>query len=286
MTKQSLQVLGICRWSYPSDNRGFRKTSKDLDAVRARLYTEERLNHRLFLLEHVVLPALEAQTDRDFRVVMVLGDTLPEPFRARLLSLIARVPQIEPVFSAEGERQAWVARREMIRLRDPDAEAVAEFRLDDDDAVSVDFVETTRQIFGDIRNIYDKAGLFGLDYSRGYLMRTDGAECNISPVKTRFWSPGQAVYMRPGEKRSVLDFHHLQFWHEMPTMIWVDKPMFVRGSHHDNDSNVPDYGPRMRKFEMREGQLKRSLQKRFGIDRDALCAAWAERHDGFCLEAA
>ena len=77
-----LQLLGLCRWSYPAGPDAFKgQFGATLDEIRAAVYAPERLDTRLFLLEHVVLPSLKAQTDPDFRIVMLLGENLPEPWR-------------------------------------------------------------------------------------------------------------------------------------------------------------------------------------------------------------
>ena len=56
MTRDGEQVLGQCRFSYPSAPGAFsRVEGGDLAAIRAQLYAPERVALRLHLLEHLML---------------------------------------------------------------------------------------------------------------------------------------------------------------------------------------------------------------------------------------
>lgn len=281
MASSSVQVIGICRWSYPSAFGDFRLTPGDLQEAQATLYEPKRMEHRLFLLEQLVLPALRRQTDPDFRLVFLMGAQLPEPYRARALELVATVPQILPVFEEEGQRQQGLVRRLLSDLRAPAAEAVAEFRLDDDDAVAVDFVEETRRLFERIRPLYEEKGLFGIDYTRGMILSTTGPDCEFKPLIARWWAPGMAIFIRPDKSRSVLDFHHMRLWHRMHTLMYTDKPMFIRGIHHTNDSSIEQVGKRSGFYRLDQQEKKRILVERFALDPGRIRRTWRKRYVEF-----
>ncbi len=272
-TRTKVQVLGLCRWSYPSDSKGFRRGSTTLEDVRARLYSPARLEHRLFLLRHLVLPAIARQTDPDFKLIFLIGDALPSPWRGRILRQLAKIPQIVAVFAKEGQSQYDLARTVMSKYRDPSADVIAQFRLDDDDAVGTDFVEKTRSVFNDIEPLYKGAGLFGLDFCRGLVMRSSREGCDFTPISMRFWAPGTVIFTAPENPRSVIDFHHLRLWHEMPTLMWRDGPMFIRGAHHDNDSDIANLGRRAQGFKL-DAPLDQVLRERFALRPGRLRAAW------------
>ncbi|MCR8726532.1 putative rhamnosyl transferase [Frigidibacter sp. SLM-1] len=109
-----------------------------------------------------------------------------------------------------------------------------------------------------------------LSSARGFRKTPEG--CSFQPVAARFRTPGLLIYTGPKEKASVLDFHHLQLWLKMPTPIRMEKPMFVRGAHHDNDSGPGEYSRRMRRFRFRMARLPTYMRRRFGIDVEALQA--------------
>lgn len=281
MAASRIQVTGICRWSYPSAPGAFRQTPEDIQAARDMLYGHSRMEHRLFLLEELVLPSLRRQTDQDFTLVFLMGADLPEPYRSRLLELLTTVPQILPVFEEAGQRQQRLVRRILSEHRTPDVEAVAEFRLDDDDAVAIDFVEETRRIFEDIRPLFHQRGVFAIDYTRGMIMSTSGDACEFTPLTARWWAPGLAVFVRPDMPRSVLDFHHMRLWHRMHTLMYTDKAMFIRGVHHTNDSSIEEIGKRSGFYRLSPQQKKRILVERFALDPGRIRRTWKRRHAEF-----
>ncbi len=281
MVGSRVQVVGICRWSYPSSPGDFRLTPERLDQARALLYDPGRMEHRLFLLDQVVLPALRNQTDKDFTLVLLLGERLPSRYRNRLLEMVSTVPQIRPVFAEEGKGQKKLARGILRGLRDPDAEAVAEFRLDDDDAVAIDFVEETRRTYADIRPLFAAKGMFCIDYTRGVVMVSEPEGCDFRPISARWWTPGLAIYLRPDHPKSVLDFHHMKLWRRMHTLMYADKAMFVRGIHHTNDSSIDQFGKRSGRFRLSREERDTVLPERFAIDPERVDQIWRRRSAEF-----
>ncbi|WP_236640739.1 glycosyltransferase, partial [Sulfitobacter sp. HI0023] len=87
-----MQAIGLCRFSYPAIG-GFQVGHESMADRIAYLYAEERLEERFRLFETVALPCLRAQTDPDFELIVVIGDSLPAPARARLEALLEDLPQ-------------------------------------------------------------------------------------------------------------------------------------------------------------------------------------------------
>lgn len=272
-----VQVQGLCRWSYPSAPGAFRRepAGADLDALRGKLYAPDRLALRLFYLEYVMLPALRAQTDPDFTLHMLLGDGLPGAVRAQVLDLIADVPQIRPVFAPEGLPHQAVCRQVMLAGRDSDHRVVAEFRLDDDDAVSVDFVQMARRSFYTIRRVWHNGGKMALDFNKGYILSSDASGLALVPVSARYWTPGLVLYLRPEFGKSLLDFNHAQMWKRIPTLTHPRQPMFIRGAHGQNDSSVSVRPSNADPDDLVATDLVQTLAGRFAIDAATLDQAWA-----------
>lgn len=276
MASLRTQVLGVTRWSYPSNSADFRKSGKDLDQLREQLYAPHRLEHRLFLLEHVVLPCLRAQTDPNFRQLFVMGDQLPDPWRKRLLGLLKTVPQAMPVFMPEGQDMRAMLSDMIPTYRDKTCDVFAQYRIDDDDAVGAEFVAKSREIFDQLRPIYETEGIAGLDYTRGLIMATTQGNIDFRPVAARQWAPGLVVFQEASTAKSVFEFPHLRVWHSMPVLTHRQTAMFIRGAHHDNDSQIGTFARRTKSFAFNPPNLKRFLRRKFGMDLPALKAAWAE----------
>lgn len=269
-----IQVLGLCRWSYPSHLDAFNIDFDSLDALRAYLYAPDRMELRLFFLEQVVLPCLRVQTDPDFTLVLMLGEELPEPYRAHVLALIGDIPQVRPVFLAEGQNHREACREVMLAHRDPKAQAVAEFRLDDDDAVAAGFVARLRSMFPAIRPLLREHGRAALDFGKGFVLWAGQEGIEYTPVITRYWTPGLAIYQRPGADKSLLDFPHMAVWKRMPTITWPREPMFIRGAHGDNDSALADRGRNVDTWRCDLTGLPDVIKAEFGIDLERLENAW------------
>lgn len=278
MPKQEVQVLGLCRWSYPSEPTAFRLEATSTQEVRAKLYDPARLDLRLFFLQHVVLPGLDLQTDRNFTLILLMGDQLPDPWRSRVLELVADIPQIKPVFEPEGQIHREVCNRVMREHRDTSAKVVAEFRLDDDDAVACEFVALTRAEFAKMRPLFFDVPRLALDFARGYVLDATAQGVEVQPIVVRGWTPGLVLYTRPQNQTSLLDFPHLDTWKRMDTMTWQRVPMFVRGAHSDNDSALSQRIPVGDDFDPEQAEVE--LEVRFGIDLRRLRAAWSALQGG------
>ncbi len=275
LKSSELQVLLLCRWSYPSAVEAFGKALPDLAALRAYLYDPARLDLRLLFLEHVVLPGLRLQTDTHFKVVFMIGADLPEPHRSRLLDLLATVPQAVADAVPEGQVHRIAVREVMARHRDPEAAVVAEIRLDDDDAAAVDLVEMTRALFPAMRPVFRETGRMCLDFCRGVLLLLDRDRVEARAVTARYWACSMVIFTRPSIRLSILDYPHHEVWQRMDTMTWQQRPMFVRGSHWDNDSALTE---RVLSGAVHTTELEAPgplLREAFAIDIAAVEAGWA-----------
>ncbi len=278
MSAPHVQVQGLCRWSYPADPGAFNLPNESFESMRAALYAPERLETRLFFLEHVVLPCLKGQTDGDFTLNLMLGETLPDPYRSRLLTLISEVPQVRAVFLPEGLPHKEACRDVMLETRDESADVVAEFRLDDDDAVATDFVDQLRALFKVLAPVYAHSRRCAVDFSRGYILRCeeDGA-VRYDGVQARLWTPALALYLPPSHRKSLINYPHMRTWRSMPVLSLSKKAMFLRGAHGGNDSAVS-----LRKLSTMPVQMDKLpalLAQNFNIDASALEAAWARLCD-------
>lgn len=274
MRQAKLQVLGLCRWSYPSQTGAFNNTGESLEALQRELYAEARMKVRLFFLEHLVLPSLRVQSDPDFTLVLMMGEHLPERWRGQILELIADVEQVKPVFLPEGQNHMEACTALMRAHRDPSADVVVEFRLDDDDAVARDFVEQLRGLYRQLRPIYKANKRVAVDFCRGFLLRCeDDGRVNYHPVEARLWTPALALYLPPDHPRSLLNYPHMRTWRNMPVLSLNKKPMFVRGAHGGNDSAIKER--KVDSFRYKLEKLPAAMAADFGVELDAFEAAWA-----------
>ena len=271
-----LQVLGLIRWSYPSDVAAFKAEAATMDELRARLYAPLRMEERLFYLEHVVLPCIREQTDPNFKMVLLLGENLPDPWRGQVLDLVSGISQIVPVFEEEGQKHAALCRKVMRAHRNMRAAAVAEFRLDDDDAMARDFVAETRKAYRQHRALLAAHGAFCLDHTKGFAMVTRGTEVSVRPVFAHLWGISQALFYPPEHRKSLLDYPHKWLWTSMPNITVPGAPKWVRGVHQTNDSGIADGVDKLRGWDCPEEQVPMLLATEFAIDLTGVREGWAK----------
>ncbi|MFD2813534.1 glycosyltransferase [Paracoccus aerius] len=109
------------------------------------LFDPDRMARRLFTLERICLASVAAQTDPDFRFLVVTSARLPQVWRDRLSQLCAGLPQAELILS-DSPDLAGVLRPILMRSARQTGRAALQFRLDDDDAVGPGFVADLRRI--------------------------------------------------------------------------------------------------------------------------------------------
>lgn len=276
-TDKGIQVLGLTRFSVPSAG-AFQVEHESIDDRRAFLYDPVRLALRFTWFEQVTLPGITAQKDPAFKLVVLVGEDLPEPWRARMLAHVERIPQLSIHF-APPEHHRKICADAMRAHVDPDAEVVLQFRLDDDDAVAVDFTRRLRRDWRKLKAFHaDAEGPVAIDYARGLnLFAKPNGPCEIVPRLEPFLGVAFAIATRPGDGHFILGFMHHVIWQSMPAVTRPDEIMWVRGAHGHNDSGTP---ARATMFDMEEAELRRILRKRFRIDLGALKAALGEAADG------
>lgn len=266
----NIQVLGICRFSLLVTD-GFQKMPGDLDARRRSLYDPARLAVRMAWFEHVFLPSIRAQSDPDFRLVVVTGEDLPVSSLDRLAALVSDAPQIELVLLPPcGHTDGC---RDVVRQRiDRSADVVAQFRQDDDDAVATDFVRRVRGDFRDrLRPLFEVQSRLMLDYARGFVLAANGARLpELHAIVSLSWALAQVIYLRPDDDRTVMDFPHKHIFRNMTSVSMVDRVMYVRGVHDWNDSGI---GNQRLSDPVPPARAGEWLSNRFGIDLRAVQGA-------------
>ena len=268
-----LQVQGLCRFSFPCTG-GFKKYHESLEDRRAALYAPKRLDERTLWFEHIFLPPLRAQQDADFTMHLLLGEDFPQPWRDRVEAGIKDVPQIQAHWRKPGDHRA-ICRDVLWGGRDGTAKAVAEFRLDDDDAVAVDYVGQLRRQFPKVNRLSNAQGRVALDHGRGIVLEAQ-QDATIKPhvLNTHCWSAGLSVFLRPDDEAIVMDIPHHKVWARMPFVNLTDQVMFIRGDHDHNDARTP-FGAG-HPVPVPDDQIPELLQRRFSIDFTAFQADWRD----------
>lgn len=277
MGRSDNQIIGVCRFSFMATT-GFRAAKGGPEAQAELLFDPERLRRRFAYFTELCLPSLAAQTDPDFVLVVLVSDLLPENAMQDLQALrnaypFLRICVSEPMGPLQSSRRAF---RRGLRQ---DTGFVTGFRIDDDDAVAVDFIARTRALAD---HMLDQGWASAdtpvtIAFTRGlYWHVADTGDRAFHDVRD-YVPLGQASAMiSPVDARlNIFRFNH----RHLPAHVrsWIDPTdiMFIRGVHDGNDSgrSVPKRGDAM-PLE----QVKPLLRDRFGLDPDRVIAAMGRLH--------
>jgi hypothetical protein len=267
------QIIGCMRFSYPA-KEGFSVSQMEPEALETLLYEPERLRKRFAYLETITLPSLAGQTDRDFTLVILAGATMPMRFKNRLRALEETYPFLRTVFFPR-MGALGAAKRAFRRGLSEDATHVTGFRIDDDDAVSVDYIARTREIS-------DKVIAGGLA-DRPYIVAfSKGVYWDMNSAKRPFHEFREAqplglacAMITTAELDTcIYRYNHRRLACHVPTYMDPEGFMFLRTLHQHNDSGrkIP---PHAQKMDLTKGL--RLLETRFALDVEAAMSLMPER---------
>lgn len=270
-----MQILGLCRFSFPATD-GFQILHDTVEDRRAHLYSPARLEERFRLFETTTLPCFREQTDPDFDLILLTGTCLPKPFLERLQDVTTDVRQIRIVQKDAAPHKA-VVRDVLNTARQTPDQPCIQFRNDDDDAVSVDFVERLRRTANDNAGLMQRYESVGIDFNAGYLARFGSDGVQATGVMRSLLAVGLGMFVQGGSSRTIFDRLHNRLARFMPVISQPDAPMWVRGLNGFNDSPHA----RTDKTELRPltSQQAGEFIARFAIDSDAVKAAHSKKPD-------
>ncbi|QYX57741.1 putative rhamnosyl transferase [Roseovarius sp. SCSIO 43702] len=238
MNSRDMQVIGICRFSYPALG-GFQVEHDTIEDREAFLYDPIRMEERFRTFEALTLPPLRAQTDPDFTLAVVIGTSFPPHLRARLEALLADLPQAVLVAREPG-RHRPVMKAVVNALREDRGLPSLQFRMDDDDAVSIRFVERLRETAQDMIGVIRNNRYAGIDFNQGFIARLDAGGVRARPCIETLWTPALAIAVSPHASRGIMNFSHAKLARIMPVLSVTGEDMFIRGHNDFNDSRQKD----------------------------------------------
>ncbi|WP_093034640.1 putative rhamnosyl transferase [Ruegeria marina] len=236
-----MQVIGLCRFSYPALG-GFQVEHETIDERISYLYAEDRLEERFRLMETVALPCLREQTDQEFELIIVIGDSLPKLHCDRLHELTADMPQVR-IVSEPPRPQREVMKELLNEARKDPSRPCLQFRHDDDDAVSVDFIERLRQTVRDCPGLIRDNRTMAVDYNRGYVAEVGAHGISATETVRSLYVAALGMYVAGNCSLTIMNFAHEKIGRFMPVVSLSDTPMWVRTHNGYNDSRQKKVKP-------------------------------------------
>ncbi len=236
-----MQAIGLCRFSYPALG-GFQIQHETTDERIAFLYGEARLEERFRLFEHVALPCMAAQTNEDWEIIIVIGDSLPKVHADRLNDLVAHIPQISiQVHAPRPQRE--VMKEILNAARKDPAQPCLQFRYDDDDAVAIDFIARLREAADDCAPLNAKHPIVAYDWTSGYAAQFAETGITAKQMQYKQYVASLGVHVRGGSKFTIMNFAHTKLDQFMPVVSFADAPMWIESHNGFNDSQASQRRP-------------------------------------------
>lgn len=232
-----MQILFLMRYSYFGESGWRSEASRDLD----RLLDPQRLKTRAEYLSKIALPSLAAQNDGDFRLVVLSSEAMPD-WRRRHLTEMCKdtlgTARATVVYRRPGHA-AHMFRR-VIQKKFGDAPATTQVVLDDDDAVSRDFVERLRpeaQMAHDMRDA--RKPFTFLSFPRGLTLSLADRTPRLYHRMMPFTNLGLSLVGPTDMRKNVFGTAHKQVARHNPArVIYGLDPTHIRTVHDHNDSRA------------------------------------------------
>lgn len=262
------KTIGLLRFSVLTPTY-YSEKFDTLEATAAHLFSEERMALRFHLFENLCLPSLIRQSDPDFQMLILTAESLPALYRDRLEALLAPYDNItlRPV---DTSNHYPLLRKAYNSVATENATHRIMFRLDDDDAVDLNFIKRTKHLARGLFHFHDNPPPTILAYNRGYYVQFQDGDndvfdaCERAPLST-----GVTLVAPLSHGTIPYRFVHRKFAQHYNTYSDISAPGFIRTIHGDNKSNPSIFGLSRK---MEEPAMAEELQTHFGTSIDALKA--------------
>jgi hypothetical protein len=258
-----MRTVGLCRFSYAGEG-GFKVGHDDFTSLEGFLYGAERMEERFRLFEAITLPSVANQTDPDFTFLIVTGDGFPTPYLDRLTNLVKNIPQcVIRQYPPRPHRR--IMSKAINDWRGAPDEPSLQFRLDDDDAMALSFVEKFKQAASDLTVICARHSSVAVDFNQGYVYTAGADGVKLWAYHYPYSAIALGMIVQAGSDDTIMNHGHQNLWKTMPTMTFTGDDMMMRGHNDFNDSRLKGKGNVFDYQTMNDAQA-RHIYETFGVD--------------------
>ncbi len=256
-----IKTVGLVRFSVLSPTL-YAERFDTTEQTAAHIFSPDRMALRFRVFEQLCLPSIVRQSDADFDCVVLTAQMMPREYLDRLHALIDPHANIHlrPVEVALHYQQVKAAYNSIPC--DSYTHRTL-FRLDDDDAVDIDFVKRTRRLADGLLKLQDPDSPFIISYNRGFYVRAtkNGNEvfdsCERAPL-----SIGTALVAPVNSPLNPYRFNHRKLAQHHNVFSDISVPAFIRTIHGDNWSTPTLMGIT---HKMNAKKIDDKLNRHFGV---------------------
>lgn len=260
--ERNLGMVGLLRFSVLTPTY-YSERFPTLEETAAHIFSPERMELRFRIFQNLCLPSLVRQTDADFQMIVLTAESMPDPFLRRLADLLEPFPNIHCVPVGTGNHYKLLqSGYDMIPKQDMTHRIL--FRLDDDDALDINFVKRTKRLATGLLRLQAGRQPFIIAYNRGFYVRSrpGGNEvfdsCERAPLST-----GTTLVAPAHHGANPYRFNHRKLAQHFNTYSDISVPSFIRTIHGDNKSSPAQMGLT---HKMNESDMAEQLRTHFDVD--------------------
>ena len=257
-----LKTIGLLRFSVLTPTY-YSERFKTLEETAAHLFAPERMALRFHLFENLCLPSLSRQSDAAFDAIVLVAESMPEEYLERLDALLAPLPNIHLRPVGTGRHYAMLKEA----YRTVPVEGYTHrimFRLDDDDALDLDFVRRTKGLAKGLFHLHSAPPPTILAYNRGfYVRRAEGGNEVFDATERAPLSTGVTLVAPLDHENNPYRYVHRKFAQHYNTYSDISVPGFIRTIHGDNKSNPSIMGL---SHKMDDDRIADELRRHFGVE--------------------
>ena len=259
---RKVKVIGLLRFSVLTPTY-YSERFDTLEKTAEHLFSPERMALRFRMFERLCLPSLIRQSDAGFDMVVLTAESMPPEYLERLGALLDPLPNIHCLPVGTGNHYRLLKAGYDLVPHDDCTHRIL-FRLDDDDAVDINFIKRTKRLATGLLRLQGQKTPFIIAYNRGFYVHCRDGEnevydtCERAPL-----SAGTALVAPVGHPVNPYRFNHRKLAQHFNTFSDISVPGFIRTIHGDNKSSPTQMGiTRKLSPEAMEAQL----QRHFAID--------------------
>ena len=263
---QSMNMVGLVRFSVLTPTY-YSERFANLKQTARHLFNPDRMELRFSVFENLCLPSLVRQSDPNFDLVVLTAKAMPELYLNRLADLLAPYDNIHlrPVGTRNHYR---LLKQGYDSVPSQGASHRILFRLDDDDAVDLDFVRRTRRLAAGLLPLHPAETSFVIAHNRGfYLQATPDGPQVFDAIEQAPLSAGTALVTPVESGANPYRFNHRRLARHYNLYSDMQVPAYIRTIHGDNKSEPAQTGITGR---MDPDEIDASLQAHFGQSLAAL----------------
>ena len=218
------QIQGFLRFSF-FGGTDTKNSFADREAAFARLYDPERMETRFHLFEKVCLPSIRAQTDPDFRLVVLSSAVMPAHWQDRLRALTQDIPQIVLDLSDTMHARRALGPHIAASMGPDRDRAALQFRLDDDDALGAEYIATLRRIGADAEVATH------ITFPKGVAAYMHDGQPRTAVVRKMCTAQGLAMVVGPGFTKNPFQMMHGDVWQRFRVISEPRIMGYIRSYH-------------------------------------------------------